>query len=415
MAPVAQTGRADQASQAGQTGQASQAGRVGNAGNADRAGRAGVSAGLPEFPWDRLAPYARKADAHPDGRVDLSVGTPVDPTPETVRRALGTAADSPGYPTAHGTARLRTAAAGWMHRALGVSVEPAAVLPAIGSKELVAGLPQLLGLGAGDRVLYPSPAYPTYQIGALLSGAEPVPVPDELLLDPGRIESGGAGLLWLNSPGNPHGRVVTVPVLRDLVAWAREFGVVVVSDECYITLGWEGTEPVSVLHPSVCGDSAEGVLALHSLSKRSNLAGYRAAFVAGDPALVAELLAIRRHSGMMVPGPIQEAMAAALDDDEHAEIQKALYRNRRTVLRAALEQAGFRIDHSEAGLYLWASRQVDGAAEDCWSTLEYLAGLGILAAPGEFYGPGGEHHVRLALTATDERVRAAALRLSGEN
>ena len=398
MAPVAQTG------------QTSQAGRVGGTG---RAGRAGVSAGLPEFPWDRLAPYARKADAHPDGRVDLSVGTPVDPTPETVRRALGAAADSPGYPTAHGTARLRTAAAGWMRRALGVTVDPAAILPAIGSKELVAGLPQLLGLGAGDRVLYPTPAYPTYQIGALLAGADPVPVADELMLDPGRIDSAGAGLLWLNSPGNPHGRVLTAPVLRDLVAWARESGVVVVSDECYITLGWEGAEPVSVLHPSVCGDSPDGVLALHSLSKRSNLAGYRAAFVAGDPALVAELLAIRRHSGMMLPGPIQEAMTAALDDDEHAEIQKAFYRNRRTVLRAALEESGFRIDHSEAGLYLWTTRRVDGAAEDCWSTLEYLAGLGILAAPGEFYGPGGEHHVRLALTATDERIHAAAARLRG--
>lgn len=371
-----------------------------------------MSARLPEFPWDRLAPYARKADAHPDGRVDLSVGTPVDPTPQAVREALAAAADWPGYPTAHGTPRLRAAAAGWLRRALGVDVDPAAILPAIGSKELVAGLPQLLGLGAGDRVVYPSPAYPTYEIGALLAGAEPVPAGDAALLG-GKLDPHGVKLLWLNSPGNPHGRVLGAPVLRELVDWARRNGALVVSDECYITLGWEGEEPVSVLHPSVCGDSQDGVLALHSLSKRSNLAGYRAAFLAGDRAVVAELLAIRRHSGMMVPGPIQDAMAVALDDDEHAAVQKELYRNRRTVLRAALEQAGFRIDHSEAGLYLWASRQTGGAAEDCWTTLEYLAGLGILAAPGEFYGPGGEHHVRLALTATDERIDAAAGRLRG--
>jgi succinyldiaminopimelate transaminase len=395
--------------------------------------RTGLSARLPEFPWDRLVPYARKAGAHPDGRVDLSVGTPVDPTPEPVRRALAAAADRPGYPTAHGTARLRAAAAGWLDRGLGVTVDPAAVLAAIGSKEMVAGIPQLLGLGPGDRVVYPSPAYPTYEIGALLAGAEPVPAGDGALPGIGRPGSDGSGaglsgatapdqakidpagvkLLWLNSPGNPHGRVLPAAALRDLVAWAREIGAVVVSDECYITLGWEGEEPVSVLHPSVCGDSHEGVLALYSLSKRSNLAGYRAAFLAGDSALIGELLAIRRHSGMMMPGPIQDAMAVALDDDEHAAAQKERYRDRRTVLRTALTESGFRIDHSEAGLYLWASRQVGGAPEDCWSTLDYLAGLGILAAPGEFYGPGGEHHVRLALTATDERIAAAASRLRG--
>ncbi|HEV2634717.1 MAG TPA: succinyldiaminopimelate transaminase [Actinocrinis sp.] len=382
--------------------------------------RTGPSARLPEFPWDRLTAYARKADAHPDGRVDLSVGTPVDPTPETVSRALAASAQWPGYPTTHGTARLRGSAVGWLRRTLGVSVDPAAILPAIGSKELVAGLPQLLGLGAGDRVVYPSPAYPTYEIGALLSGAEPVPAGDAMLpgigSDGGRtglIDPSGVRLVWLNSPGNPHGRVLSAAALRELVAWAREIGAIVVSDECYVTLGWEGEEPVSVLHPSVCGDSHEGVLALYSLSKRSNLAGYRAAFLAGDPALISELLGVRKHSGMMMPGPIQDAMAAALDDDEHAAVQKELYRGRRTVLRSALEDSGFRIDHSEAGLYLWASRQVGGTAEECWSTLDYLAGLGILGAPGEFYGPGGEHHVRLALTATDERIAAAAARLRG--
>jgi succinyldiaminopimelate transaminase len=383
-----------------------------------------VSTRLPQFPWDRLKPYAAKADTHPGGRVDLSVGTPVDPTPESVRRALSAAADSPGYPTTHGTARLREAASDWMLRALGVVVDPACVLPLIGSKELVAGLPALLGLGAGDAVGYPTPAYPTYEIGALLSGAAPLPVSDRELaqvvsdreLAQGLLAQGEAPaslrLLWLNSPGNPHGRVLSAETLRGIVSWARERGTLVVSDECYITLGWEGTDPVSVLHPDVCGGSHEGLLAVHSLSKRSNLAGYRSAGLAGDPAVVAELLEVRKHAGMMMPGPMQAATAAALADDEHAAAQKERYRSRRTVLRSALESAGFRIDHSEAGLYLWASRTVGGEPEPCWDTLAHLADLGILAAPGEFYGPGGDHHVRIALTATDERIAAAAARLA---
>jgi succinyldiaminopimelate transaminase len=373
-----------------------------------------VSTRLPQFPWDRLKPYAAKADAHTGGRVDLSVGTPVDPTPESVRRALSAAADSPGYPTTHGTARLRQAASDWMRRTLGATVDPVSVLPLIGSKELVAGLPALLGLGAGAAVGYPTPAYPTYEIGALLSGATPVPVSDRELAQ-GWLAGGEAPanlrLLWLNSPGNPHGRVLSAATLREIVTWARQRGVLVVSDECYVTLGWEGTDPVSVLHPDVCGGSHEGLVAVHSLSKRSNLAGYRSAFLAGDPAVVAELLEVRKHAGMMMPGPMQAATAAALDDDEHAAAQKERYRSRRTVLRAALQDAGFRIDHSEAGLYLWASRTVGGEPEPCWDTLAHLADLGILAAPGEFYGPRGARHVRVALTATDERIAAAADRL----
>lgn len=374
-----------------------------------------VSTRLPQFPWDRLKPYAAKADTHVGGRVDLSVGTPVDPTPESVRRALSDASDAPGYPTTHGTARLREAAASWMRRTLDVSVDPVSVLPLIGSKELVAGLPGQLGLAAGDVVGYPTPAYPTYEIGALLAGATSAPVSDEELLN-GWIARGehpaNLRLLWLNSPANPHGRVYDAATLSQIVAWARARDVLVVSDECYIVLGWEGTEPVSVLHPDVCGGSHDGVVAVHSLSKRSNLAGYRSAFLAGDPAVVAELLEVRKHAGMMMPYPIQAASVAAFDDDEHAAAQKERYRARRTVLREALQSAGFRISHSEAGLYLWASRIVDGEPEACWETVSHLAELGILVAPGEFYGRGGEHCVRVALTATDERVAAAAARLA---
>jgi succinyldiaminopimelate transaminase len=356
---------------------------------------------LPEFPWDRVVPYARKAAAHPDGIVDLSVGTPVDPTPEVIRRALAAAADAPGYPAVHGTPALREAVAGWLARSLGVTVDPTAVLPTIGSKELVAWLPTQLGVGPGDRVAHPTPAYPTYDIGARLAGAEPVPVTDDQLADLTDVS-----VIWLNTPANPHGRVLDASRLRAIVERAREIGAIVVSDECYIELAWDAT-PVSVLHPDVCGGSHEGLLAVHSLSKRSNLAGYRAGIVTGDPVLVAGLLGVRRHAGMIVPWPVQAAMTAAYADDAHVVEQRARYVARREVLRTALLGAGFTVDASEGGLYLWATRH-----EPCWDTVATLADLGTLVAPGEIYGPPGTHHVRVALTATDERVAAAAARLA---
>jgi len=362
-----------------------------------------ISARLPVFPWDRLEPYKAAAAAHPDGVVDLSVGTPVDPVPGVVREALAAASDSPGYPLTYGTAALREAAAEYLRTWHGVTgADPAHVLPLIGSKELVGLLPLLLDLREGDVVGYPRLAYPTYEIGALVARAEPVTYDDPVTeLDPARTK-----LLWLNSPSNPTGRVLGAAELRRIVAWAREHGVLVVADECYLELGWEGTEPVSVLHPDVCGDRHDGLIAVHSLSKRSNFAGYRGALLAGDPAVVAELLGVRKHLGMLVPAPVQAAMIAALGDRAHAVEQKERYARRRAALREAFEGAGFRIEHSEASLYLWATR-----GEDCWETVGDLAKSGILVAPGEFYGPGGERFVRIAFTATDERVAAAVRRL----
>lgn len=361
---------------------------------------------LPAFPWDRLVPYRDTAQAHPDGIVDLSVGSPTDPVPEVVRAELTAGAEQPGYPSTQGTPALRAAAARWLSRNCGVrDIEPDAILPTIGSKELVAGLPWMLGLGPGDRVAYPELAYPTYEVGARLAGAEPVTTDD--VPASGSTRDGDApALLWVNSPANPTGRVLPARRLREIVRWARERGAVVASDECYIELGWEA-EPRSVLHPDVCGGSHEGLLALYSLSKRSNLAGHRAGLVAGDPALVTELLEVRKHAGLIVPAPVQAGMAAALDDDEHLAEQRARYAARRAALWPALERAGWSIEHSEAGLYLWASHP----AYDCWGSVARLAELGVLAAPGELYGPAGRHHVRLALTATDERVHAAARRL----
>jgi succinyldiaminopimelate transaminase len=348
-----------------------------------------------------LEPAKRRASAHPAGIVDLSIGTPVDPVPAVVQDALAAAANAPGYPLTAGTPALRSAIAAYVARRCGaVGLGPEAVLPTIGSKELVAGLPTLLGLGSEDTVVIPSICYPTYEVGARLAGAAVVRSDSLLALGPARV-----GLVWINSPANPHGRVLPPEHLRKVVAWARERDALVVSDECYLELGFD-TSPVSVLSPQVCGDSPTGVLAVHSLSKRTNLAGYRAGFVAGDPAVVAELLAVRKHAGLLVPAPVQAAMVAALGDQAHVDEQVARYRSRREVLREALLAAGFRIDHSEAGLYLWATRD-----EDCWSTVDWLAERGILASPGDFYGPTGARHVRLALTASDERVAAAAARL----
>ncbi|KOV83073.1 N-succinyldiaminopimelate aminotransferase [Streptomyces sp. NRRL WC-3723] len=361
-----------------------------------------VSDRLPTFPWDKLEPYKKTAAAHPDGIVDLSVGTPVDPVPELVQKALIDAADSPGYPTVWGTPALRDAITGWLERRLGArGVTHRHVLPVVGSKELVAWLPTQLGLGPGDKVAYPRLAYPTYEVGARLARAE-----YEVYDDPRDLDPAGLKLLWLNSPSNPTGKVLSRQELTDIVAWARAHGVLVFSDECYLELGWEA-DPVSVLHPDVNGGSYDGIVAVHSLSKRSNLAGYRAAFIAGDPAVLGPLLEIRKHGGMMTSAPTQAAVVAALGDDVHVHEQRERYAARREALREALVANGFRIEHSEASLYLWATRD-----ESCWTTVARLADRGILVAPGDFYGEAGENHVRVAFTATDERVRAAVARLT---
>jgi succinyldiaminopimelate transaminase len=338
--------------------------------------------------------------------VDLSIGTPVDDTPAVLTTALAAAGNAPGYPTALGTPELRTAAAAWLRRRLGVEVadplgtDPS-LIPTVGSKELVALLPTLLGLRGAGTVLIPEVAYPTYEVGAVLAGLA------VRRTDAPPADAAGVVLVWLNSPGNPHGRVLTDDELRAWVAWGRAHGVPVVADECYVTLGWD-VQPTSLLHPSIAGSDHTGLLAVHSLSKQSTAAGYRAGLLSGDPALVRRIWEVRRHLGLLVPGPVQAAMTAALDDDAHVDAQRERYRARRELLAAAVRSAGARIEHSEAGLYLWVTRD-----EDCWTTIDWLAGLGIVAAPGSFYGPAGSRHVRLALTASDERIAAGVDRLGG--
>lgn len=355
---------------------------------------------LPEFPWDRLVPYAERARQHVDGIVDLSVGTPVDPSPSVARDAMAAAVNAPGYPFTAGTAAVREAIVTWIAQRCGARVTADGVLPVIGTKELVALLPSLLGAPAGSRVLHPDLAYPTYDIGARLADAIPEPYENLRASDGANV-----ALAWVNSPANPHGRVLSVDELRAAVEWARTNDVVLVSDECYLDFGWDA-EPVSVLHPDVNGGSLDGLLAVHSLSKRSNLAGYRAGFLAGDPTLVQPLLAVRKHAGLIVPAPVQAAMVATLADETHVREQRERYAARRQQLLPALRTAGFRTEHSEAGLYLWVTRD-----EPCWESVGWLAEHGILVAPGEFYGAAGSTHVRVALTATDERVAAAARRL----
>jgi succinyldiaminopimelate transaminase len=318
-----------------------------------------------------------------------------------VREALCAAADAPGYPLTIGTAALREALVTWTSRRLGAQVGTQHVVPSIGSKELVSLLPALLGLVPGTQVLIPRLAYPTYDVGARLAGCEPVPTDDPTAHDPSQVS-----LVWLNSPSNPTGEVLAPERLRAVVEWGRAHDVLVVSDECYLELGWDA-EPVSVLHPSVCGDRVDGVLALHSLSKRSNLAGYRAGFAVGDATAVAALVEARKHIGLLTPAPVQAAVVAALADDAHVAQQKERYARRRGVLRPAVEAAGFRVDHSEAGLYLWLTR-----GEACWDSVAALADVGVLVAPGEFYGEAGARHVRMALTVTDAQADVAADRLA---
>jgi succinyldiaminopimelate transaminase len=368
------------------------------------------------YPWDSIAGITSTAKSHPGGLVDLSMGTPVDPTPEVVRRALEAASNAPGYPMTAGTPALRQAVVDWFARRRGVpGLDPAAVVPTIGSKELVGLLPSLLHLGPGDVVVHPAVAYPTYVAGIRAAGATPLAT-DDVADWAGRDD---VRMVWVNSPGNPTGRVLDVEALRAVVDAARAIGAVVVSDECYAELVWDsswGAGPdsetgqggvPSILDPRVCGGSHEGLLAAYSLSKQSSIAGYRAAFLAGDGALIAGLTQTRKHLGLIVPAPVQAAMTAALSDDEHVAVMRETYGARRRALAAAIEKAGLVVDESGAGLYLWV------AAPDGRSGLqiaEWFAERGILTAPGHLYGD--DKHTRVALTSTDAQIADAVSRLT---
>lgn len=351
---------------------------------------------LPDFPWDLLAPYADKARQYPAGAIDLSVGTPVDPTPEFIQQALRESSNSPSYPVTIGTPELRAAITEWAKAKLGATGD-FSVLPLIGSKEFVAWLPTFL---QSQSVLIPDVAYPTYLVGALLGQAQATPVSLDTATWP------KADLAWINSPSNPTGRVHSDNDFQSALAWSRANDAILVSDECYLEFG-DSKTPTSLLNYT--GGDNRNVLVVHSLSKRSNLAGYRGAFVIGDPSLIAQILEVRKHAGMMVPLPIQKAMVAALSDDQHVAEQRARYNARRAKLIPALQAAGFEIEDSEAGLYIWTTRN-----EDCWTSVEWLSDRGVIATPGIFYGEKGASHIRIAMTATDAQIAEAAARISGK-
>jgi len=354
-----------------------------------------MRAQLPDFPWDALAPYGDKARSHPKGIIDLSQGTPVDPTPEFIQQVFRDASNSPSYPVTAGTPELRAALKKWATERLGATGD-FDVLPLIGSKELVAWLPTFL---ESAKVLIPEIAYPTYHVGAILAGAESIPV---------AIDAKGwpvADLAWLNSPSNPTGRVHSVAEIKDCIAWSRANNSVLISDECYLEFD-QSAHSYSVL--SQTGGDNTNILAVHSLSKRSSMAGYRAAFMVGDSALIAKIREIRKHGGMMVPLPVQKAMTVALSDDKHVAEQRARYNARKDALRPALEAAGFTIEFSNSGLYLWCTRN-----EDAWTSVAWLAERGVLATPGSFYGALGARHIRIAMTATDAQIADAAARITG--
>ncbi len=360
----------------------------------------------PAYPYDRLAPLAERARGAEGGMVDLSIGTPYDPPPAFVAQALADPSTARGYPPSIGTLAYREAAVGWLERRFGVDVAVAQVAACVGTKELVAGLPHWLRLRTPDldTVLYPAISYPSYAMGATLAGcrAVPVPVDDQWRLRLDAIDSSDAEralCLWVNTPGNPAGGLDDLGVAAD---WGREHGVLVASDECYAEFTWDGP-PRSILQRGT-----DGVLAVHSLSKRSNLAGARAGFYAGDADLVAYLGELRKHAGLLIPGPIQAAGALAWADDDHVEVQRARYRHRLELLSAGLTDVGIDAPLPGGAFYLW----VPAPAGDAWALAERLAvDAGTLVSPGEFYGEAGIGHVRIAVVQPEDRLQLTVDRL----
>lgn len=365
---------------------------------------------LPDFPWDQLEPATKIASQHPQGIIKLSVGSPIDPVPPVISTAVTAGLAIPGYPQVKGIPGLRQAISESLTRrfSVGFSTEdssivplsPDHILPVIGTKEFIAHICSDLGLSSEHTVFIPEIAYPTYEVSALISQSSYT-----------RADWGNfpveqtPSLIFINSPSNPTGKVLGVEELREIVLYAQSCNAIVVSDECYLGLPWETTTH-SILDPAVHQGNITGLLAVHSTSKTSNMASYRSGYVAGDPDIIASLTELRRHSGMMMPHIIQLATLAAVNDDNHIRVQREIYANRRTMLKDSLERIGFRCEHSQAGLYLWVTRDTD-----CMEEVNFFAHHGIIVAPGKFYGPQGNNHIRVGLTASNEHIAQVAHRL----
>jgi succinyldiaminopimelate transaminase len=367
--------------------------------------RAGVSFSPPSYPYERLDGLKKAASAFEGGPIDCSIGTPIDPPPDFVIEELARGVGARGYPPSAGTSDFRDAAAGWMNRRFGVELGAGDVAACVGTKEFVASLAQYLHLRTPERdtVLYPAISYPTYAMGATLAGLRPVAVPMvDGRLDCGAIEEDDARralVLWVNSPGNPTGALDDLGALAE---WGRSHDVLVASDECYAEFTW-ATPARSILE-----HGARGVLAVHSISKRSNLAGFRAGFYAGDDELVSYLRLVRQHAGFMVPGPVQAAAALTYKDDEHVLVQRNRYLHRLELVSDALSHVGISAPMPDGAFYLWCSKEgVDG-----WSLATFLAERsGLVVSPGEFYGDASADFVRIAVVQPDDRLELAAQRL----
>ena len=362
----------------------------------------------PPYPYDRLDELRAVAERFDGGCVDLSVGAPSDPPPPEVVGVLSASGAERGYPASVGSAAYREAALGWLGRRFGIDADDAGIAACVGTKEFVASVPHYLRLRdpSRDTVLYPAISYPTYAMGAELAGcrAVPVPVDDQWCLNLDAVDADDAAralCLWVNTPGNPAGGLEDLAVISQ---WGRDRRVPVFSDECYIEFTWGAENGDSILH-----HGSHGVMAVHSLSKRSNMAGFRAGFYAGDPDLVGYLSEVRKHAGMMVPGPVQAAAIAAFNDDAHAEAQRSVYVTRLNRLRELFSAYDAEVALPGGGLYLWvASPEGDG-----WALARQVAEeMGALASPGDFYGPSGQGHIRVAAVAPDGRIDLLEQRMS---
>ncbi|WEV47149.1 succinyldiaminopimelate transaminase [Bifidobacterium sp. ESL0690] len=369
------------------------------------------------YDWNRVAPYRETAKNAPGGMIDLSVGSPVDSVPASVQQALADSSDAPnahGYPTVAGTETLRKSVREWFQTNRGVDFEAidADFVPTVGSKEAVALMASLLHFGPGDVIVQPEVSYPTYDIGTQLAGAKTYKAADIADVDSWRSVP-GVKAIWVNSPSNPTGEVLSASQLHRIVAAAREIGAVVLSDECYGLLTWADGNDVEpspapcMLQPDVCDGSAEGILVLYSLSKQSNMAGYRTALIAGDPTLVRPMTVYRKQIGEIIPGPVQAAMAAALHDFGSVRAQRARYAQRLQQLVEGLRAYGYDARMPQGALYVW----VRAKSGNCWQDMADLARLGIIASPGEFYG--APTHLRFSATAPDASIAEVVARLHG--
>lgn len=400
---------------------------------------------MPEYIWDsEISFYKKKALSYKNGEmINLSIGTPIDPTPKIIRNSLEKYSNAPQYPFTSGTNQLKDSIINWFDKRRGVTgLNRENVIPSIGSKELIAWLPTLLGLNSKDIVVYPKLSYPTYKVGAQLVGAQLIS--SDHLFKLNKQELSKVKLIWINSPSNPTGEVKDIKYLKTIVKLARHIGAIVVSDECYAALGWDKWEEIidnktsnlekeskikipSLLDSQVSKNSFSKLLVCYSLSKQSNIAGYRAAFLAGDSKIVKNLLNIRKHLGMMTPYPIQKAMTIALSDSNHVFRQKSIYRKRRVLLLNILNKNIFKVENSEAGLYLWIKSVLDNKLNTsinnsdiyndqkkikCWNLLNLFASYGILVTPGIFYGNNGKNYIRISLTVSDAQLISVLKRIT---